>query len=178
MDTATILIGVAVFLICAAPVILFTNNDKKASSKLLKFISKEAGNLQYNVSETDQSGDFALAMDVNQKMLLFAKKLKYEYMIQNLALKDFNECKVIKSERISHNKNAHTDGIQKIELRFYYKEKTKSPLNIELFNAEENPSIQDELKVAEKWSVLINKLCNRSINSETQKVKEFELTQA
>jgi hypothetical protein len=175
MDTTTILIGVAVVLICAAPVILFTNTDKKAASKLLKFIRKEAGKLQCNICEPEQTGDFALALDEKQKLLLFVKKLKYDYVFQSISLKDYSECKVVRTDRLSNNKNAYTDGIQKIELKFINKDRNKSPFTLELFNADENSTIQDELKLAEKWSVTINKLLIITFNYKSEKMREAEL---
>jgi hypothetical protein len=175
MDTATILIGVAIALLCAAPVIFFTNTDKKTSSKLLKFIRKEAAKQQYNIAEPEQSGDFALALDEKQKVLLFAKKLKYDYVFQSIGLKDYTECRVVRTDRLSHNKNTHSEGIQKIELRFTNKDKNKASLTLEFFNADENPSIQDELKLAEKWSVIINKLLISTVNQKSEKIRETEL---
>lgn len=175
MDTATILIGVAIALLCAAPVIFFTNTDKKASSKLLKFIRKEAAKQQYNISEPEQTGDFALALDDKQKVLLFAKKLKYDYIFQSIGLKDYTECKVVRTDRLTHNKNTHTEGIQRIELRLANKDKNKSTLILELFNADENPAIQDELKLAERWSTIINNHLINSLNYKSEKMREAEL---
>ncbi len=174
MDTATIVIGVAIALLCAAPVIFFTNTDKKASSKLLKYIQKEARKIQCNIAVPEQTGDFAIALDENQKKLLFAKKLKYDYVFQSIGLKDYSECRLVRTDRISHDKKMHFEGIQSVELKLIGKTKHQSDITLELFNADENPTIQDELKMAEKWSEIINKQLKNSLDNKSEFKKEAE----
>lgn len=152
MDFTTLLIGLLVIAICAVPVVLLSNNNKKQGAKLLKRMQKEMSKHHGQLTRYDQCGDFLIGMDEPIRKVYFLKELKYDVVFQTIDLNDMLQCKMVLVDRSIGKKSSDTRVTERIELQFTPKDKGKSVVSLLLYEANENPVVGDELLIANKWA--------------------------
>lgn len=158
MDFTTLLIGLVVIAVCAVPVVLLSNTNKKQGIKLFKRMQKEVSKMHCQLTLHDVCGDFMLGMDEPIRKVFFLKELKYDMIFQVLDLNDMSQCKVILVDRSIGKKSSETRVTERIELQFTPKDKGKSVVSLLLYEANDNPVIGDELLIANKWAERIQYL--------------------
>ena len=80
--------------------------------------------------------------------------MNQEVITQLVNLKEFQICKVKNTSRGVNN----TSVIEKLELVFLPKDKTKKEVALEFFNSDHSIQIVDELHAIEKWCNRVNGL--------------------
>lgn len=152
MDFTTLIIGLVVIAVCAVPVVLLSNTNKKQGAKLLKRMQKEVTKTHCQLTRHDLCGDFMIGMDEPIRKLFFLKQLKYDTIFQVLDLNDMSQCKVTLVDRSIGKKSSDTRVTERIELQLTPKDKSKSVVSLLLYEANDNPVIGDELLIANKWA--------------------------
>lgn len=82
------------------------------------------------------------------------KQMYQEVITQFVDLNDFQICKVKNTSRGVNN----TSVIEKLELVFIPKDKTKKEVSLEFFNSDHSIQIVDELHAIENWCNRVNVL--------------------
>jgi hypothetical protein len=158
METTTILLTVAVLILCAVPIVLAQRNKAKKEEEIKKTFSKLAGN-STSIDQFDRWNKKALAIDnVSNKLFFISGKDGGAPKVIDLAA--IQQASLIKSH---HNGGSENSGIKKVELYLVPKEKGQPNVELEFYDAEHDSlTIRDELQLAEKWSAILQSAISKS----------------
>jgi hypothetical protein len=154
MDIKIIIIGSILVIICVLPFIFVGRGRKKKEQKLLQTLFDFANRNDCSISEHEICGDILIGVDESNLKLFFMKQMNQEVITQLVNLKEFQTCKVKNTSRGVMS----TSVIEKLELVFIPKDKTKKEVALEFFNSDHSIQIVDELHSIEKWCNKINGL--------------------
>lgn len=150
MDANTNIIALLLLLLFTFPFLLMTFKAQKKKKENLATLFHLATLHQCKIKEHEVKDDFIIALDSNYSHAFFYKKgidIDTEEVVR---LEDIEDCKVVKKY------NENQKKIERLELSFYPKNKTKGVISFDFFDININKQLTGELQLAEKWSRLIN----------------------
>lgn len=154
MDIKIIIIGSILVILCILPLVFAGRGRKKKEKKLLQALFDFANRNDCSITEHEICGDILIGIDVPNHKLFFMKQMYQEVITQFVDLNDFQICKVKNTSRGVNN----TSVIEKLELVFIPKDKTKKEVSLEFFNSDHSIQIVDELHAIENWCNRVNVL--------------------
>lgn len=152
METTTILLTVAIIILCASLIAVALRNKSKKEKKFRERISNIGGN-GATLETFDGWGKKAVAIDnSNHKLYFFSDRIDKGHKVIDLS--DIRQVNLIKTH---HNGASQGSGvIKKVELNLVSKDKTKPTIELEFYNSEHDSlTIREELQLAEKWSTIV-----------------------
>lgn len=155
MDTTTFIIGIIIILCAALPIIL-TNYFRKRREKLALQGIQELAKKSGEELDTYEIGTvFSIGMDKTLRHLYFSRIGEPALQVQLSKVKYstiLNKSHDVKTAEGNHN------VIDEIGIQIALKDESQQPIVLEFFNAEKDSiSVDNESRVAEHWSRLINK---------------------
>lgn len=154
MDIKIIIIGSILVILCILPLVFAGRGRKKKEKKLVQSLFDFANRNECSITEHEICGEILIGVDESNRCLFFMKQRNQEVITQLINLNEFQICKVKNSSRSVNN----TSVIEKLELVFIPKDKTKKEVALEFYNSDHSIQIVDELKSIEKWCNKINAL--------------------
>lgn len=154
MDIKIIIIGSILVILCILPLVFAGRGRKKKEKKLLQSLFDFANRNECTITEHEICGDIMIGVDESNLKLFFMKQINHEIITQLVNLKEFQTCKLKNTSRGVMS----TSVIEKLELVFIPKDKTKKEVSLEFFNSDHSIQIVDELQSIEKWCNKINAL--------------------
>lgn len=155
MDTTTIVIGVIIILCAALPIILTNYFRKRRERMALQGIQELAEKSGEELDAYEIGMVFSIGMDKSLRHLYFSHIGEPALQVQLSKIKHstiLNKSHDVKTAEGNHN------VIDLIGIQIVLKDETQQPIVLEFFNAEKDSiSIDNESRVAEHWSRLINK---------------------
>ena len=155
LDLGTVIIGIFGTFLCILPFILIARSRKNRAKQLLKSLTKIANEHQCQINQKETFGNFAIGLDELKNAVFFYRESKDKIDEQYLELADFQNCKVINTNRTFKNNGSLQKVIDKLELDFIPKTKEKQDVKLEFFNADVSLQLYEELHGVEKWSKII-----------------------
>jgi hypothetical protein len=162
METTTILLTVAIILLCALPIAVAVRNKSKKEKQFKEKISKIAGD-GATLEKFDRWGNKAVAIDnLNHKLYFFSDGIDQEHKV--IELSDIRQVSLIKTH---HNGGSQGSGvIKQVDLYLLPKDKAKPNIELEFYNSERDSlTIRDELQLAEKWSAILETSISKSLQA-------------
>lgn len=155
MDTTTFIIGIIIILCAALPIIL-TNYFRKRREKLALQGIQELAKKSGEELDTYEIGMvFSIGMDKTLRHLYFSRIGEPALQVQLSKVKYstiLNKSHDVKTAEGNHS------VIDEIGIQIALKDESQQPIVLEFFNAEKDSiSVDNESRVAEHWSRLINK---------------------
>lgn len=155
MDTTTFIIGIIIILCAALPIIL-TNYFRKRREKLALQGIQELAKKSGEELDTYEIGMvFSIGMDKTLRYLYFSRIGEPALQVQLSKVKYstiLNKSHDVKTAEGNHS------VIDEIGIQIALKDESQQPIVLEFFNAEKDSiSVDNESRVAEHWSRLINK---------------------
>lgn len=158
MDYFTTIISGVAALMCVSPFIFSGISNSKRTKQLNHMLSELAEQHGYKLTTTALHGDIALGLDEGAKQLFLIRKIKAQFRVEHLNLRNYKNCKTsISSRMVSDNNNKQT-VIDKITLVFSPLQKDKQEANWEFFNAKESLHLSGEVLFCKTWEEKLNKL--------------------
>lgn len=155
MDTTTIVIGVIIILCAALPIILTNYFRRRRERMALQGIQDLAEKSGEELDAYEIGMVFSIGMDKSLRHLYFSHIGEPALQMQLNKVKHstiLNKSHDVKTAEGNHN------VIDLIGIQIVLKDETQQPIVLEFFNAEKDSiSIDNESRVAEHWSRLINK---------------------
>lgn len=155
MDTTTIVIGVIIILCAALPIILTNYFRKRRERMALQGIQELAEKSGEELDAYEIGMVFSIGMDKSLRHLYFSHIGEPALQVQLSKVKHstiLNKSHDVKTAEGNHN------VIDLIGIQIVLKDETQQPIVLEFFNAEKDSiSVDNESRVAEQWSRLINK---------------------
>ena len=148
MDLGTTIVGAVLLVICIAPFILVRKRQITKKNEKLQILNNLSQEYNCNIEEYEFCNDFVLGIDKSKSFLFFHKQSQENNHNQVIDLKTIKECNIIKKTRSINDKT-----IALIELSFIKKNETTS---IVIYDEITDLLINNELLVANKWSLIIN----------------------
>lgn len=148
MDLGTTIVGAVLLVICIAPFILVRKRQITKKNEKLKILNNLSQEYNCNIEEYEFCNDFVLGIDKSKSFLFFHKQSQEKNHNQIIDLQTIKECNIIKKTRSINDKT-----IALIELSFIKKNETTS---IVIYDEKTDLLINNELLVANKWSLIIN----------------------
>ena len=158
METTTILLTVAIIILCALPIALVLRNKSKNEKKFRERLSNIGGD-GATLKKFDRWGNKAVAVDNrNHKLYFFSDRIDNGHKVIDLS--ELQQVSLIKTH---HNGGLQASGvIKKVELYLIPKDKAKPNIELEFYNSEHDSlTIREELQLAEKWSTILESSISR-----------------
>ncbi len=149
MDSTTLIIGFVMILLIASPIVLTGISRKSREKKLANDFNLLSKSNNSTISQSDFWSGTVIGINQDDKLVFFIRQLKDLNESIAINLNEFQKCNFIKTT----NKG---DVVEKLELVFTPITKNKPETKLEIYNAEINPLLAGEIKIAEKWVKLIN----------------------
>ncbi|MEP2669488.1 MAG: hypothetical protein ABJH04_10860 [Cyclobacteriaceae bacterium] len=171
MYLGTTITGVLLAAACAMPIVISNRNRSKRMKHFFDLLKNYASQLNGQVDQYDVWNGTAIGVD-KVKMKLFYIQTNGESRIEKeLILKAVRHCQVEKKIRTVNNGGESAKVFERIDLRFSFTDTATPEVLLPFYNNNrDNLSIDRELELANKWSVLINELLEQQ---ETKSQRHF-----
>lgn len=157
MDIQSAIIALSLILISLAPFYFMIRNNKKKANQFIQTLNDMAQKNNRTVTQLDVWNHAAIGADQNMDMIFFTKQTKEEVTQQQILLNDIQGSRVVNSTRSVTTNNGRFNVTDKIELGFSSHDRTKPEILLNFFDVNtDGLSVTRELKMAEKWSELVN----------------------
>lgn len=157
MDTGSTLIGTVLIILIVVPFIIISYSKKRKKASLFRSLNAYAQQSNCQIGEHEFCGDFLLALDESKNFVFFLKYDKDDKTYQKADLSTIEKCKTIKRNHTASLKNRTDVLTEHIDLVFLPSKKNQAAISFELYDAEKNPQLGDEIYCADKWEKLLNK---------------------
>lgn len=157
MDIQSAIIALSLILISVAPFYFMIRNNKKKANQFIQNLQDMASKNNLSITQHDVWNNAAIGTDRNMEMVFFVKKTKEGAIQQQIQLDDIQRTRVVNSSRSVTTNNGRFNVTDKIELAFSSYDRTKPEILLNFFDVStDGLSVTKELRMAEKWSELIN----------------------
>ena len=157
MDSSTILTSGIFILFCMILYVLVNRSKKKKEKQLLIPLRSLAETDNCEISHYDIWNDSVIGIDETKNIIFSIRKTKEKETSVVVYLADFFRCRVTEVSRTSGPKEGNIKAFDRIDLVFNNKDKNKSDINVEFYNANtDRLTLTGELQVAEKWCKIAN----------------------
>lgn len=155
MDSSTIIIGLIMVAVCSLPFILSGRNRTKSEGEIKNSIFELAQKNNTSILQNDFWFKTAIGINTNSNELFFYRKIKDVETSEIIKLNEYQKCRVIKL-------NDNSNHIELLQIVLVPNSSNKAETVLEIYNAEFSPQLNNEVKIIEKWSKLINDSINTS----------------
>ena len=155
MDLSITIIGLLLLALFIFPVILISRSGKSKMKKFEKDFFSEVSRNELNISEKDFCNEFAIGIDTSKNKIIYLDWSGPERIDCIFELKDV---KIFESEPSLGKRNKKNFSYKKVErlgLRFCFKDSAKRDVNITFYIAGIGQQIDYQVKLFEKWSKII-----------------------
>lgn len=161
MDLSSTIIGVVFIILCIMPIVFLSANRKRKLNQLLDALKVLATENNTEAGDFESSGDFILALDKNKSFFLFCKRDKDEFFSKAIALAGVTHCKVVETTKSVNTSEGQYQMIDKLEMYFQFGNAGKSTEIVEIYKAENDMQLGEEIKLIENWAQKINQMIKK-----------------
>lgn len=158
MDLGTAIVGAVCVVVCILPFVLINYNRKKSERYILLALKNNANQHNSQISQHELHGHFAIGVDEKNKFVYFYHQNKGKVSEQFIDLSEMESCQSVNTSRTINNRDGDQKIIERLELCFTPRDKTRSVVNLEFFNANNAPQLNGELQLIENWANVISSL--------------------
>ena len=155
MELSTTIIGLLLLALFIFPVILISRSEKSKGKKSEKELFSESSKNELIISEKDLWDEQAIGIDTAKNKIIYLDWSGTERIDYIFELKDV---KIFESEPSLEERNKKNFSYKKVErlgLRFCFKDSAKRDANITFYIAGIGQKFDDQVKLFEKWSKII-----------------------
>lgn len=160
MDIASIILGVILLAACTLPFIITTMGRKKKEKLIKNQMNDLALSEGTTLGEIDIISQSAFGMSGSGEKFFFVKQAEGKRKQVSISLDKVKHCSLKKEERLINNQNGNYKIIDKLILLFSISNGKDSELALEIYDADSNVQLGDELALVEKWEKKINQRIN------------------
>jgi hypothetical protein len=158
MESVSIIIWSILILVIA--LLIFLRIQKKISKekRIQKTLQDLADQSNGNISEYDHWFNTLIGIDKKNKQLFFVRNMAAKEVVKVINLAEIQICRINNVSRTVTNGNgSSTNVIDRLELSLKYQKPSVAEDILEFYNTNGgNWNLNDELKLVEKWNILIN----------------------
>ena len=152
-----IMIGMIVFIFVVPSLWIYISSLRKEKQLKNKLFQLAATN-SCAISEFDFWKNSAIGLDKDKHRIFYVRDIKSEEYKKEVDLSEIQKCRVINASRSMHNKNGNYTAVDRLELMFTFRDKTKPELGLEFYNTtHDSLSLAGEVQLVEKWSGIVDK---------------------
>ena len=156
MELGTSIMGLFAIALFVLPVVILSKSRKNKEKELLVGLNAMASSSNNDIGIADYGMEFAIGLSKSKTHVFFYKKSKTQEIRTTILLDQVQKCVPELTKRKIRTKNGTESVIDKIELLFFFKDKSLNVKRVELFNSDEYSQINGEIELIEKWTPLIN----------------------
>ncbi|MCK9612897.1 MAG: hypothetical protein PHR81_12750 [Bacteroidales bacterium] len=161
MNTTTIISLVIVIALTILLILFFRISKKKKIKKKLRVLQDYASQNNCNITQHEFCGDLLIGTDESSDFVFFLRFDDDKISQQHINLEEIADCRVLNTSRSVNSAVV----IDKLELCFIAKEKTRPQIVWEFYNSDNNPALIGELQYIEKWAEIIKRKIKIKQNS-------------
>ncbi|GAB3654763.1 hypothetical protein GCM10028791_25610 [Echinicola sediminis] len=154
MELETTVIGLVGLVLCILPFVLLQRSRKKKEKELHKGLNAIASSVDSELGTKDFGFEFAIGVSTNKNHILYYKKTKEEEVEEIIPIQTVENCSVNAIKRIISSKEREETIIDKLELEFLLKKKSK--ISLVFYNRKEGTQLNGELALIKKWESLVH----------------------
>ncbi|AXG74108.1 hypothetical protein DVK85_07580 [Flavobacterium arcticum] len=154
METGTIIIGIAIFILIFIPLVLAQTKRKNEEKVILNKLLKTAKDKWCTIEQYDIWNQSAIGIDSTNKTLFFIEAPTKEAVQINL--NTIKQCRIVNASRVLENEDIEPMAVRKLELSFI-KTHPEDEIRILFFDANISLQVDEELKLIKKWHIIIAK---------------------
>jgi hypothetical protein len=129
-------------------------NERQFKNKLFNL----AANSSCSISEFDFWKNSAIGIDINRHKLFYVREVKEAELKKEIDLSEIQKCRILNASRSLNVKNGNYTAIDRLELVFSNRDKTKPEIGLEFYNTvHDSLAISGEVQLVEKWSGIVEK---------------------
>lgn len=155
MDLGTAIIAAIALASFILPFVMMARSKKQQQQQLRKSITGLADVHQCKISQHEFCGNTVLGLDESRNFFFCVRQTKNGEKGYAVNLADMRGCRVINTKKADGG-DGHFKPVGKLELGFAPKASGKPDTLVPLYDAEESMQIGDELKLADKWTKIVN----------------------
>ena len=155
MDLSTSIIGLLILAIFILPVILISRAGKGKGKKFEKDLFSEASKNELIISEKAFWNEYAIGIDTSNNKIIYLDWSGPERINIIFDLKDVKVFEPVPSYGEMNKKNFNYKKVERLGLRFCFKDSVKPDVNITFYIAGIGQQSDDEVKLFKKWSGII-----------------------
>ena len=158
MDPASIIIGIVIVCLCTIPFVYTAVKQKQDENRMILTLAEMAKKENCKITSCKLFGNSVIAIDEPGKFIFFYKKDNdYDSETRTVVnLNDIQKCRLVNINRSVGEKKKNV-VVDKVELNFLPKDKSKSDISIVFFNSNESMQLNRELQLAMEWEEIVNK---------------------
>jgi len=170
MDLSTTIIGLLILTLFILPVILISRSGKSKGKKFEKDFFSEVSINELKISEKDFWDEFAIGIDTSRNKIIYLDWSGPDRINIIFDLNDVKAFETIPGYRELNKKNFNYKNVNRLGLRFHFKESVKPDVNITFYIAGFGQITDDEIKLFKKWLDIIRN------NIDTKSIDDFRHT--
>lgn len=157
MDLGAAIVGIVIIGICVIPFVFISANSRKRKERLLQGLFGYAEKNNSKISQYDLWNTSTIGMDDTALRIFFTRKVKDTETRQMIHLAEVQKCRVINSGRSVNTASGTNKVIEKLELAFTFRDKSKPETVLEFYNTDSDSlTLTGELQLTEKWNKIVN----------------------
>jgi hypothetical protein len=157
MNLGLIILIVAGLILMIIIVVSVINSKKKKRVNFIDPLNQFAGELNAKISHFEIWNNSIIGIDEEQNLILAIQKTTGGNKRISVYLAEIQKCRVAEISRLTASKEGNSKAFDRIDLVFMNKEKSKSDVSIEIYNADtDRLTLAGELQLANKWNKIVN----------------------
>lgn len=129
--------------------------SKKSQKKMQIELSAIAGKCGASVNISTIMGDSIIGLDEDKNLVFFYKIIDKSESSNVINLNEMKDCKTINEKRTIKSKTESFSKLERLGLQFIAKDKNKSDVVLEFYNAIDRSQLNFDIKALEQWSDLL-----------------------
>lgn len=152
MDTSSFIIGSITLIIFVLPIILLHTARRRKEQKQRAEFDLYAQSKGVSLDRFELWNYYSIGIDKDHGRLFYVKQHLDENKEYNVSLNDVESCET-KRDLLTQKGNTASDDyvLNGLHLAVQFKDKSKTPLNLEFYNRETANGLSNELELVEKW---------------------------
>ena len=155
MELGTIIIGLIIIALCAAPFIFMARGRKRKQKELLNKLKSIAQSNNTDIGNFDFGPGFVVGLSSAKNYILFYKKKSEQDIEKCIPVDNLRKCEVKETKQRIRSKKGTEGIIDKLELVLYPKDQSAAPNSFEFYNSDDFLQLNGELQLAKKWSGIV-----------------------
>jgi hypothetical protein len=159
MDKEIYTIGIALLMVALffLPVIYFEIRNRRSSNSFINRFRELAQKNHVSLTQFDSWRDrYAIGLDQYHSKIFYLNKNEAVEESLLIDLHELHQCRIVKNETKTGSPNSPVLAIRQIDLALTFQNPKKPVKIMAFFSDKSGDSLKDELRMAEKWSGIIN----------------------
>lgn len=162
IDIYSVIISIFALGCFFVPIYYYEYSRKKATKIFTSYFKQIAQKNNIELSQYDVWRDqYGIGIDTDAKKIMYLKKVNGHDNTVLLDLSEFKRCRLSKKDNRINTPEGDRKITTRIDLRIEPLSPNKTDNSVEFYKGEKGDFVSDEVKLAEKWTKIINsKLTN------------------